>query len=186
VTGDVRPSLKYAAVERERRFLPHVSVDLAGASQVKQIEDRYVEGTRLRLRTVRAAGQAPVYKLGQKIRFVPGDASALAHTTVYLDEVEHALLSGLPAVTLTKTRYVIPLSGQLDVAVDVFGGALSGLTTAELDLGETGLPPDRLPSWLGAEVTGIEEYTGYALACLDADGITRLLAAPDHSRRTRS
>jgi CYTH domain-containing protein len=151
-----------------------------------QIEDRYVDGTRLRLRTVREAGKAPVHKLGQKIRFAPGDASALAHTTLYLDEAENALLSALPAVTLTKTRHVIPLSDELDVAVDVLSGALSGLTVAELDLGETGLPPEPLPTWLGAEVTAIEEFTGYALACLDAEGLTRLLEAHHLSGRSRS
>ncbi|NLT28964.1 MAG: hypothetical protein GXX86_00685, partial [Propionibacterium sp.] len=46
-------SLKYAVVERERRYL--VSGLPEGALQVKDIVDRYVMGTRLRLREVRDA-----------------------------------------------------------------------------------------------------------------------------------
>ena len=43
-------SLKYAVVERERRYLVARVPD--GVEQVVEIVDRYVEGTRLRLREV--------------------------------------------------------------------------------------------------------------------------------------
>jgi CYTH domain-containing protein len=177
VTDDAGLSRKYAVVERERRFLTNPAVDLSAASRVLRIEDRYVGGTRLRLRTVREPGRDVVRKLGQKVRLAPGDASAIAHTTMYLDDDEHALLSGLPAVTLSKTRYVVPLSDRWDAAADVFHGSLSGLTMTELDLGPDGSLSQPLPSWLGIEVTHLEEFTGYALACLEAGALTRLLAA---------
>ena len=170
------PSMKYAVVERERRFLPDPAVDLSAASRVMQIEDRYVAGTRLRLRTVREPGKDPVRKLGQKVRSAPGKSSALAHTTMYLDEVEYTLLSGISAVTLSKTRHVMPLVDGLDVAVDVFHGRLSGLTMAEFDLGWDGSLSQPIPTWLGVEVTDVEEFTGYALACLDANAFASLLA----------
>ena len=172
--------MKYAVVERERRFLPGHGLDLAAALRVLQIEDRYLHGTRLRLRTVCEQGKEPVRKLGQKVRFAPGHASALAHTTMYLDEAEYALLSSLPAAALSKARHIVPLNDGLEVAVDVFEGDLSGLVLAELDLGTDGLPPEPLPTWLGVEVTDVEDFTGYALACLDAEGLARLLTVYMH------
>lgn len=50
-------SLKYAIVERERRYL--VSKMPEGVTSRKEIVDRYVSGTRLRLREVRE-GDGPV------------------------------------------------------------------------------------------------------------------------------
>lgn len=177
VTPEAGPAMKYAAVERERRFLPSVPPDLSTASRTMEIDDRYLVGTRLRLRTVSEPGRDVVRKLGQKVRFAAGDASELAHTTMYLDTGEYDLLSALPAVTLAKTRHVLPLLEGLEVAVDVFQGRLSGLTLAELDLGATGLLSQPLPGWLGVEVTGVEDFTGYALACMEAETLTSLLAA---------
>jgi CYTH domain-containing protein len=167
--------MKYAVVERERRFLPVEAVDLASASRVIQIEDRYLDGTRLRLRTVREPGKAVVWKLGQKVRFAPGNPSAVAHTTMYLDEPEHTLLANLPAVALNKTRHVIRQIDGTEVAVDVFAGTLSGLTLTEIDLGTDGLISQPVPAWLGLEVTEVEAFTGYALACLEPGRLASLL-----------
>jgi CYTH domain-containing protein len=167
--------MKYAVVERERRFLPAGPVDLSAATRVVQIQDRYIERTRLRLRTVDEAGQDLVRKLGQKVRLAPGTASALAHTTLYLDEVEHGVLAEHPALTVSKTRHVVRLTDGLDVAVDVFHGELSGLTLIELDLGSHGAAPEPLPTWLGVEVTDVEAFTGYALARLDSPKLASLL-----------
>jgi CYTH domain-containing protein len=158
--------MKYAVVERERRFLPSSQVDLSGAARVLQIDDSYLIGTRLRLRTVHEPGRAVVHKLGQKVRFAAAQPFSLAHTTVYLDEAEYALLSEHPAATLSKTRHVLSQPDQHDVAVDVFHGDLSGLTLAEIDLGADGTLSEPLPSWLGVEVTDVEEFTGRALADL--------------------
>jgi hypothetical protein len=58
--------VKYARIERERRFLLDGLPDLAGA-RVLRITDRYVDGTRLRVRTVEEDGCDVVRKLGQKI-----------------------------------------------------------------------------------------------------------------------
>ena len=59
-------SLKYAVVERERRYLLEALPDLPGA-RVLRITDRYLDGTRLRLRRVDEDGCAVVLKLGQKV-----------------------------------------------------------------------------------------------------------------------
>ena len=116
-----------------------------------------------------------VRKLGQKVRLEPSEPSALAHTTVYLDDAEHRLLCTLPASALSKTRHVVPLSDDLAIAVDVFHGRLTGLTLAEIDLGPGDTLPEPLPAWLGLEVTHLEDFTGGALADVDEEQLARLL-----------
>lgn len=98
-------SLKYAIVERERRYL--VSKMPEGVTSRKEIVDRYVSATRLRLREVREGDGAVIRKLGHKVRLTDGPRE-VACTNVYLDEDEWAVLSALPARTLRKTRHLIP------------------------------------------------------------------------------
>ena len=59
--GEEARSPKYAHIERERRFLvdPGKRPDLAGLSFV-EIEDRYLDGTRLRLRRMRDSATGAV------------------------------------------------------------------------------------------------------------------------------
>ena len=59
-------SLKYAVVERERRFL--VSRLPEVAHERRRIVDRYVTGTRLRLREVVTEDGIVTRKLGHKVR----------------------------------------------------------------------------------------------------------------------
>ena len=177
MTGADEVWTKYAHVERERRFLVTGSPELDRAVRVLSIEDRYLVGTRLRLRTVREQGAAVVHKLGQKVRLDGTGPGVLAHTTLYLDGAEHRLLADLPARTLGKTRYLIPFAAGLLMAVDVFTGSLGGLVLAEVDLGEARALPDTLPVWFGREVTGDESYTGGALAALSPEGAAALLGS---------
>ena len=149
--------LKYARVERERRWL------LAGRpndaeGEVLEIEDRYLLGTRLRLREVTASDGTTVRKLGHKVRLEDGP-DAIACTSLYLDVAEWDRLVGLPAVRLSKRRTRYPVDGGR-VVLDEFRGGLAGLVLAEID-GPGQLPPD----WpVVSEVTNDERYTGGALA----------------------
>ena len=138
---------------------------------VRDIEDRYLDGTSLRLRHVRV-GEESVYKLTQKVR-VHGPA-AVSVTNMYLMAEEHSRLSALPAAVLTKTRSVCPVASQLFV-VDEFSGHLTGLRLAEVEvqhLDET----VALPDWLGPEVSHDERFSGGALAVADAGRVADLLA----------
>lgn len=187
--------MKYARWERERRFLlagPPVPGGTSPASL--SIHDRYLDGTRLRLRLVEQAGQPAVRKLGQKIRQPGTSPPAVAHTSLYLDPAEYQALAGLPAAELTKTRTLLCWDGPM-LAVDVFTGRLAGLVLAEYDLagdraaddgsardGSTGdgPPGDGPDGWppvpVLAEVTGDERFTGGALARTSAADLARLLA----------
>ena len=123
---------RYARVERERRFL--LAAAPAGIEQAEavQIEDRYLEGTRLRLRPMRGADGSVVRKLGQKELLADGSGARTAITTLYLSEAEHELLARLPAAHLAKRRHRVRVEGCL-YAVDVFAGRLAGLVLAEAE-----------------------------------------------------
>jgi len=172
---------RHAHLERERRFLvPAAPAVAVTGLRVLQIEDRYLRGTRLRLRTVHEADLAPVRKLGQKVRPNQDHPSTVEHTTMYLDDAEAAALLALAADALAKTRTLHPWHG-LAVAVDVFAGQLTGLVLAEVDLGAAGvLPTSRPPvAWI-AEVTNDERLTGGHLARTSA---TQLTAGSSVSKR---
>ena len=145
-------SLKYAHVETERRFLVRAVPD--GVSRVSDITDRYIDGTRLRLREVITDG-ATTRKLGQKVRLGSGPAT-IAHTSIYLSHAEWSALCRLPAWILRKRRHHIERDGVV-IAVDQFD---DGSLVAEIDGGDE--RPADPPSWLAVicEVTEDEGFTG--------------------------
>jgi CYTH domain-containing protein len=149
--------LKYAVVERERRYL--LASLPNGVTSTKQIVDRYVTGTRLRLREVRDDAGTVVRKLGHKVRLTEGP-SAVACTNFYLDDQEWAVLADLPAQLLRKTRHMVHRDG-LVVAIDEHE---DGTLIAEIDDGDQ--PSQLVPSWLDvvADVSDDERWTGSELA----------------------
>jgi adenylate cyclase len=67
-----------------------------------------------------------------------------------------------------KTRFAVPYRGFI-WEIDVYDGALSGLTVAEVELSaETDEPA--IPGWIGEEVTGDGRWSNAALA---ANGLPR-------------
>jgi len=168
------PFLKYAHVERERRWLVDPATPLPEGDDVLAIVDRYVTGSRLRLREVRAADGTLTRKLGHKVRLGSGPEE-VACTSLYLDAGEWELLSALPSVELRKQRTRLRLGGTI-VAVDVFAGHCAGLVLVEVDGS-----PDLLPSDAGlavvAEVTTDERFTGGGLADASREQVLAALAA---------
>jgi CYTH domain-containing protein len=150
-------NLKYAVIERERRFL--LARMPEGVVLTREVVDRYVVGTRLRLREVREGDGAPVRKLSHKVRLGEGPAE-VACTNLYLDEAEWALLAALPAEVLRKTRHVVERDG-LRLVVDEHP---DGTLVAEVDDGDG--PPAEVPGWLDVvrEVTEDERWTGAGIA----------------------
>jgi CYTH domain-containing protein len=144
--------LKYGHVETERRFL--VRAVPAGVRRVSDITDRYLDGTRLRLREVTTDG-VTTRKLGQKVRLGEGPAR-IAHTSIYLDDAEWTVMCRLPSRTLRKRRHHVERDGLI-VAVDQLE---DGSLLAEVDGGDR--RPADPPAWLEviAEVTDDEAFTG--------------------------
>jgi CYTH domain-containing protein len=149
--------MKYAVVESERRFL--LGSMPTGVARTAEITDRYVTGTRIRLREVVEPGQATVRKLGHKVRLGDGP-ERIACTSVYLDDAEWAALAVLPATLLRKRRHHVHLDGQ-HVAVDELP---DGTLMAEIDGGDQ--PVSDVPRGLDVlrEVTLDEAWTGQALS----------------------
>jgi CYTH domain-containing protein len=164
---------KYAVAECERRFLlDAVPVE---ASNPRRISDVYIDGTRLRVRSLATPdGVVLERKLGHKRREGP-DPTLLWHTSLYLDEAEYELLSSLPGRALAKTRWTIQLEDRLG-SVDVYAGALAGLLMLEVDLGDRAqLDAFEPPEWAGKEVTYDGTFTGGSLARLGADQLRTAL-----------
>lgn len=153
---------KYARIERERRWLvgPE-NLDAAILEDPFDIHDRYILGTRLRLREMEC-GDARVWKLTRK--YESSDPLARPIVTAYLDEAEYRVLFDLPAKMLTKTRFKLKYGGR-DYSVDRFHGPLQGLWLSEIELedsAELAVLPN--PAWTIADVSNDLRYQGYTLA----------------------
>ena len=150
-------SLKYAVVERERRSL--LATLPEGVTSSSEILDRYVTGTRLRLREVRENDGTVIRKLGHKVRLTEGPAE-VACTNFYLNDAEWTALLALPARLLRKKRHLIHRDG-LVVAIDEHE---DGTLVAEIDDRES--PSDFVPEWLDVvrDVSNDEDWTGARLA----------------------
>jgi len=161
----IAPPSKYARWEIERRFLLRDGLpDGLSARPSSDIVDRYIEGGRLRLRRMQT-GDEIEHKLCKKY---PSDRmSAGLITNVHLTPEEYAVLLALPGHDLRKRRSRIDVDGHT-FAVDVFGGALDGITLVEVET----TSPDAAaaitpPPWVGCEVTDEAAFTGGHLAVAD-------------------
>ena len=144
-------------VERERRYI--LASLPEGVISTRDILDRYVTGTRLRLREVREDDGSVTRKLTHKVRLAEGPAE-VACTNFYLNDAEWTLLAALPAQLLRKRRHLVRRDGLL-VAVDELE---DGTLLAEID--DHDQPSDFVPEWLDVvdNVTSDEAWTGSQLA----------------------
>jgi CYTH domain-containing protein len=150
---------KYSRPEVERRWLiPDGLPAAATHASFRLIEDRYLKGTTLRLRAVREQGTEPIYKLGKK--YHSGTEGWQDVVSVYLTEDEFAVVASLPALIARKRRFAIA-GGSVDEYIEPRPGFL----IFEAEFGSTEdarkfVPPE----FVGLEVTGKGEYSGFALA----------------------
>jgi CYTH domain-containing protein len=147
---------KYTRRERERRFLLR-ELPKGEPARVSLIRDRYVTGTRLRLRHVVEIVEerrTDRRRLTQKIPQDDGTPGLV--TTIYLSAREHEALAMLPARGLAKTRFSMPPFG-----VDVFEGELQGLILAEIEFDDDDSELSFVaPPFAVAEVTRDVRFTG--------------------------
>jgi hypothetical protein len=94
---------RYGRPEIERRFLL-AGVPDGDVLRTADIDDRYLDGTRLRLRRQVDRAGPVVFKLTQKL---PRQGRYGEITTLHISEDEHAALAALPAATLRKIRLSI-------------------------------------------------------------------------------
>lgn len=156
------PKLKYAQVERERRWLCRAPpTDLVIRRDA--IIDLYVDGGGLRLREVRPLDGGPVtLKLGRK-----GDVDLHTRltTSIYLSAAEFELFAGLPGRRLRKVRHHLAPADGFAYGVDVFEGELAGLILAETEFATAeALAACPGPAFAIREVTQDLRYAGGWLA----------------------
>lgn len=147
--------MKYAKPEYERRFLAAPNLPLR--NNWKQIKDLYLDGTRMRLRSVYSqSGECIQRKLTQK----KDTDSGKVITNIYLNECEFKQLSTLGGKPLHKKRYRIPELGE-SWCIDVFDDKLEGLVLIEYEVySEEDLNLEILPDIVGTEVTDDNFFTG--------------------------
>ena len=143
---------KYARYELERRWLVERLPPEADAGRL--IVDRYVEGTRLRLRHAEPPHEQ--FKLSQKEAPTPPDFSRTVITTMYLSEEEYEVFAALPALELRKRRHHF---GRY--SIDVFEGELAGLILAETEFpSEEEMLAHLGPDFAVRDVSDDVRYTG--------------------------
>lgn len=150
---------KYAALEIERRWLVDLEAigDLANVPY-RDIEDRYLADSRLRLRRIAHPDGVIVYKLGKKYGRRPAGSEPV--TNIYLTRVEHEWLSVLPGAVALKRRYRV--AGG---ALDIHRRPREGLAIFEMEFdGEPAARDYQPPSFVIREITGEPAFTGAALA----------------------
>lgn len=155
---------KYARLELERRWL----VDVARRPSLRDayvtlIEDRYITGTRLRLRRMRRPDlNETKWKLTKK--YECAEACARPIVTAYLTGDEYDVLCALPASVLVKRRHHVALGGRW-WSVDLFEGALAGLELIEVEAKDRAtLDALAPPDWVLREITDLPQWQGGALA----------------------
>ena len=162
---------KYARIERERRFLldRFPTVDVV---RIRHITDRYIDGSRLRLREQSDDGGPAIYKLTQKVPARVNGAQRGLITNLYLSADEFHLLAQLPGKVLSKVRYSVPPFG-----IDVFEGPLQGLRLAEAEF-NSDAESDALvvAEFILHEVTDDERFTGGQLVCASRRSVESWLA----------
>ncbi|MDB5444113.1 MAG: hypothetical protein JWP73_2489 [Phenylobacterium sp.] len=153
--------LKYAVVERERRWLCR-DVPQDRVLSAEAITDLYVAGTRLRLReAVPLDGGPPQRRIARKADV---DARTRLITSIYLSEVEFALLADLPGARLRKTRHHLAAVAGVSISVDRFEGPLAGLVLAEAEFDSAAaMAAFPTPDFAVREVTDDPRYSGGVL-----------------------
>ncbi|HET6472806.1 MAG TPA: hypothetical protein VFG38_13255 [Pseudomonadales bacterium] len=154
---------KYSRVEYERRFLVRGVDWRALAASARSIEDKYLHGTRLRLRVVRDldSGERTI-KLTRKAA-----SPSPFHRTlnrILLTPAEHRVFDRLAGDRLAKVRRHGVHAGRR-YAVDEFDGELAGLMLCEIEAGDLDeLMRAIAPPFADIEVTTDPFFDGVNLA----------------------
>ena len=169
---------RYTRVEYERRFLVAAAADwrasaMTGASR---IDDKYLHGTRLRLRIVR---EAP--SLDRVIKLTKKAASPSPYfrtiSRILLSADEQRIFDALGGDRLTKTRHRCAHLGRV-FAIDVFDGHLDGLILCEVEAASLDdLMQARPPAFVQREVTDDAFFDGANLSRIGREDLLAKLAS---------
>jgi CYTH domain-containing protein len=152
--------VKYAHIERERKFLLAGGTSLVDDLPYKIINDHYVKGTQLRFRMV-TDHNGSIYKLTQKAESNKGQSPI---TTIYLQEFEYRLLNIFDSVSVQKTRYIRD-RGNYMIGIDKYSKGNDELWLAEIEfISDEEMQNFAPPFNYLSEVTDDISYNGFTLA----------------------
>ncbi|MGB3811060.1 MAG: hypothetical protein WA943_13290 [Parvibaculum sp.] len=170
------PHLKYAQIERERRWLcTQMPEEAISAPEIFEIVDYYLPDSALRLRSAAPLhGGVDNLRLSKKTQLA--DPRHRLITTIYLSESEYAQMRVLGGLVLKKHRHSFSLAGRR-ISVDRFDAPLAGLVLAEVEFDDDEtMSAYPSPPFAIREVTHDAHFTGFALAQLAAAGAPDLAA----------
>jgi CYTH domain-containing protein len=148
---------KYSIPEIERRWtVDDDALPDLGSLPKAEISDKYLTGTRLRLRSIQNEDGAQ-YKIGKKYGDIRRFSESI--TNIYLSPVEYEILNRSEGIEVSKTRYKIE-GGSLDVFTD---GSRPMIFSVEF-AGEDEAISYEPPHFVVDEVTNDQGYSGVALA----------------------
>jgi CYTH domain-containing protein len=159
-------------MERERKFLVAKLPSGLNKHPRKRIRQGY-----LAIPSRSAAGAVPVEvrvrdESGQKVLTVKGGRGAnRSETEMPISPAEFRSLWPLTkSARIEKVRYRIPM-GKRMIELDVYGGKLRGLKTAEVEFtSDAQLRKFQPPQWFGREVTGQQNFSNSQLAAHGRSG----------------
>lgn len=169
---------KYTRVEYERRFLvaPGAQWKRLVESYSKTYEDKYLRGTRLRLRVLTDSDTGRrVLKLNKKSES-PSPYFRNVNRII-LSPHEYEFLDRLDGDRLRKIRYYHNHLGRV-FSIDVFEGALEGLVLCETEADSLeDLMSAELPPFVSHEVTEDSFFEGGNLCQMTRAELRRKLSA---------
>ena len=169
--------LKYGRIERERRFFLH-EVPPLPFDRKYHVVDRYLVGTRLRLRRMEDSSGTIAYKLARKLP--PHAPGAGIMGNLYLDRAEYELLHALPAGEIRKH---LQYAGTW--RIDIFEGPLEGLLLAEAEVEtDAELAALKPPFSFIAEVTEKRFFSGGSLAACTRQDLLDILKTIQYPKHT--
>ena len=124
---------KYNRIEYERRFLVEPNSDWRSCVEPysKVLEDKYLRGTRLRLRRLTDSDSGrQVFKLTKKE--VSDSPYFGTISRILLSEAEYEIFARLDGDEIRKTRYYHHYKNRV-FSIDVFEGELAGLVLCETE-----------------------------------------------------
>lgn len=155
---------KYANRELERRFLLTRKPDQLDDQKCKEISDKYLNGTNLRLREISKDGSFQ-YKLTKKLNTSSQEKNSHWVSTIYLSREEFDVLWQIAGKAYKKKRYYLESKSGHTIGIDEIRLEPSFIWIAEVEFRDTAeMERFQFPFDFAEEVTTDERYSGFELA----------------------
>ena len=137
---------------------------LTPASSHLQLFDNYIEGTRIRLRSIRDPyAKTWVRMLQQRFAIVEGERPVSKCAEIHLNEAEYHTFGVFEGREIRKNRYFHEFDREI-VTFDVYLGDLTGLNTARVDFETLGQMESFVPMpFMIFEITNDPFFAGETL-----------------------